>query len=527
MRAYLALVAALVAALAAARAEAHAELVAADPTAGSVVAVAPATATLSFSEPVAPLALRWFRSGAAAIEVQGRGDGDRLVVPLPPGQAAGTLVLSWRVVSADGHPVAGSHVFSVGAPSDVRAVPTAPTAVPAAIAHGFLTVALAFGVGGAVFLRLVDAGPSPPRAGRIACLCAAVSPPLAVIACGFHGLDLTGSPPAALLDADPWRAVLGNRFAASAAASVLAALLALAALRHAGAAAAVLAAAGWALAAAGFALFGHAASAPPRWLAAPAMAVHAAAFLFWIGALPALAEAAVTPGPSLTSRLRRFSSVAIPLVTLLVATGTALSVIQLGALPALVDTAYGRLLAAKLAAVALLLALAAGNRLRLTPAIAAGRGGAARQFHRSVLAEIALALLILALASGFRLAPPPRLAARPPAPAHAHLHGAGLMAAISVARNNRGSDTVEITFLPPVDSHLAPKEVRVAFSDPVNGVEPIRLTASGADTRWRAGPVLLPYSGTWALAVDVVIDDFSAQSLRGTIDIGLRSGSRP
>ena len=53
----------------------------------------------------------------------------------------------------------------------------------------------------------------------------------------------------------------------------------------------------------------------------------------------------------------------------LVATGTALSVIQLGALPALVDTAYGRLLAAKLAAVALLLALAAEMRSMGRPSV--------------------------------------------------------------------------------------------------------------------------------------------------------------
>ncbi len=35
------------------------------------------------------------------------------VPPLPDG----THVLSWRVISADGHPVGGSLIFSIGAPS--------------------------------------------------------------------------------------------------------------------------------------------------------------------------------------------------------------------------------------------------------------------------------------------------------------------------------------------------------------------------------------------------------------------------
>ncbi|MCY1552454.1 CopC domain protein [compost metagenome] len=41
----------------------------------------------------------------------------KLVVETPKGLGVGTYVLSWRVVSEDGHPVGGSVVFSIGAPS--------------------------------------------------------------------------------------------------------------------------------------------------------------------------------------------------------------------------------------------------------------------------------------------------------------------------------------------------------------------------------------------------------------------------
>jgi putative copper export protein len=64
---------------------------------------------------------------------------------------------------------------------------------------------------------------------------------------------------------------------------------------------------------------------------------------------------------------------------------------------ALRDSGYGRLALGKIASVALLLALAALNRLRLTPRMHSRDGSAAKAFGHSVLAEIALALLVLAI----------------------------------------------------------------------------------------------------------------------------------
>ncbi|MBP7000750.1 CopD family protein [Amaricoccus sp.] len=526
-RALLAAAGLVAALLAGGRAEAHAELVAAEPPAGSVVAVAPAAATLAFSEPVTALAARWFRAGAPPVDAAPRPEGARLVVPLPPGPIAGTLLLSWRVVSADGHPIGGSLAFSIGAPSTLPvAAPATTTAWPAALAHGALTVALAFGVGGAVFLRLVDAGPPLRGARRLALAAAAATLPLAALACGLHGLDLTGAPAAALLGAAPWRAALASRFAATALACVLAAALALLALlarRRERAAGAGLALAAWATAAASFALFGHAASAPPRWLTPPAVAIHAAAFLYWIGALPGLAGGVRAPRTALTLRLRRFSALAVPLVALLVASGAGLAAVQLGSAAALIDTAYGRLLLAKLAAVALLLALAAHNRLRLTPAIAAGDPDAPARLRRSVLAEIATGLLILALAGGFRLLPPPRSAAAAPTAVHAHLHGAELMAEVTLRPGRAGANEVAIALASPSGA-LDPRAVRIAFAEPAAGVEPVRLEAGGSGAAWRAGPLLLPHAAEWTVTVDVLVDDFTQQSLHGAIDIGQPPG---
>ena len=476
---------------------------------------------------MSPLALRWFRADAAPVDAAPRTEGARLVVPLPPGSASGTLVLSWRVVSGDGHPVGGSHVFAVGAPTAVAPPAEAHPARAAAIARGALTVALVFGVGGAVFLRLVDAGARLPRARRIALLCAGAAVPSSLVAAGLHGLDLLDAPAGALLGAAPWGAAIGSRLAASAAASALAGLLAIAALRRDSTPGALLALSAWAASAASFALFGHAASAAPRWLTVPAVAVHAGAFVFWIGALPGLAERATTaPRQALVRSLHRFSRIAVPLVALLVASGVALSAVQLRAPAALLETPYGRLLSLKLVAVALLLALAFANRLWLTPAIVGGGHDAPVRFRRSVLAEITLGLLVLGLASGFRLVPPPRAALAAPAEVHAHLHGPALMASVTLRPGQPGANDVEITLSPAGGAAVDPKAVRIALADPARGVEPIRLEATGSGADWRAGPLLLPHGESWTVTLDVLVSDFVQQRLEAELILGAPNGGR-
>jgi copper transport protein len=514
VRAALALSLLVVALVASGGAFAHAQLVTADPPAGGLVAAAPEAVTLTFSEPVRPLAARWFPPDGAPVEATPRAEGARVVVPVPAGTGTGTLLLSWRVVSADGHPVTGSHAFSVGRPTAVAEAPAAAPAWGAAAGRGMLTLSLVLGVGGAVFLRVIHRGPAPPRrARRLALWSACAGVPAAVAATGLHGLDLLGAPAGALLGRSPWAAAVASPFAATAAVGALAAIAAAVALRREGPTGAPLACLAWGLAAGSFALFGHAATAPPRWLTGPAVAVHAAAFIYWLGALPGLAECAARH--DLAPSLRRFSALALPLVGLLVLSGAILTVVQVPRAAALIETPYGRLLTAKLAAVGLLLALAALNRLSLTPAIERGSRRATTRFRGSVRAEILLGLVILALASGFRLAPPPRaMAEAAPAPLHLHLHGSTLTGSITLIPGRAGPNSVELV-LPTVD----PLEVRIAFADPAGGVEPIRLEAAREAAIWRAGPVFLPHGGAWEVTLDVLVSDFARETLNATVTV--------
>ena len=126
-------------------------------------------------------------------------------------------------------------------------------------------------------------------------------------------------------------------------------------------------------------LSGHAWSAEPRSLAAPALYLHATAASIWIGGLfcvlfagvPAVkrhAEDAEEGG--LAPMVAAFSRIAVVAVVFLAASGGANAWIRLEALPQLWTTAWGRALLVKLAVVAGVMAMGFYNWRMVRPALA-------------------------------------------------------------------------------------------------------------------------------------------------------------
>ncbi|MGH7004550.1 MAG: copper resistance CopC family protein, partial [Alphaproteobacteria bacterium] len=102
------------------RAGAHAVLLGSDPEHRAVLPSAPARIVLRFNEPVTPVDLRVLDArGQALVLPRPAHAVDRDVqVELPAKLGAGTYVVSFRVTSADGHPVGGALLFAVGAPPE-------------------------------------------------------------------------------------------------------------------------------------------------------------------------------------------------------------------------------------------------------------------------------------------------------------------------------------------------------------------------------------------------------------------------
>ena len=154
--------------------------------------------------------------------------------------------------------------------------------------------------------------------------------------------------------------------------------------------------------------------------------VHLGAAGAWLGALGALlamvlrsrGEPPAHPVGETHAALRRFAHTGSILVALVVASGALNTAMLVGfaniaSLPA---TPYGQLLIAKLALFCAMLALAAANRFRLTPALAqaatdADRAAALAALRRSITLETGSAVLILALVAWLGTLEPPLAAA--------------------------------------------------------------------------------------------------------------------
>jgi copper transport protein len=107
MRVIAGLAALLVALCLATSALAHATLVSAEPADGSVVAQPPKTLQLRFNEIVTPTVVSLIDAAGKTRDVTARAAGQMIVIALPDDLPRGTQVASYRVVSQDGHPVAG------------------------------------------------------------------------------------------------------------------------------------------------------------------------------------------------------------------------------------------------------------------------------------------------------------------------------------------------------------------------------------------------------------------------------------
>ena len=521
---------------------AHASLVKASPADGAVVPVAPAVLSLTFNEPVSPLVIRLIGPDGASIEPGAVvAENNTVTVTAPAPLQRGTHVLSWRVISADGHPVGGSVLFSIGAPSAQPAAEAdrgGERGVRAAVwaAKVVLYAALFVGVGGAFFCAWI-ADPMPRRRSQpwLLMLLAAglVAAPASVALQGVDALEL---PLSGLAQKVSWQTGLETSYGLTAIAAAFAlfaglfACVAESARIARGMALLGLLGVGLALS-----LSGHASTAAPQLVSRPALFLHAICVAFWIGALLPLAlgllrDADTPAAPWGGGELGRFSKTIVPVIVLLLLTGLWLAFVQLDRIDALWMTGYGRVLACKLAAVVVLFALAAANRCRLVPKFEGKGGAAARPLAISIAFELVIALLILALVALWRFTPPPRALAVD-APVSVHVHGDRAMAQIEIERAKQQSPKASVLVLDGAFQPLAAKEVTLVLANPAAGIEPIRMNAtragasgganatSTAASTWRIDDLRIPLAGRWNLRVEILINDFEKRIIEDTVTL--------
>lgn len=387
------IVAALVALLSApVPAWAHALLVESDPIDGVELESAPVRVTFVFNEPVSTTAgggVRVFDTSGERID-EAAGDVDpraeAVAAPLGDGVDEGTHVATYRVVSADGHPVKGAIVFTIGAAAELDESLLAQLmgdgnglwGVLAGLGRAVEYAAALAAAGGIVFLARVHRGGAAGERRRLVRIvrgAAAAGIAATVVGVGLQGALVSGLGAAGFVSPS----VLGDTLASSygvAAAARLAGLAALwVSLGDGAAAVSRWVWGGAAAAVASFVLAGHSVTSQPRWLAVGADLLHVAAAAVWFGGLVLLGlvlrarrrDADPAGAAELVAGFSRHATVALAAV---VAGGLALGWVEVRALRALVSTPYGWTLLAKLAVVTPILAAGAYNHRRLVPAIA-------------------------------------------------------------------------------------------------------------------------------------------------------------
>jgi copper transport protein len=500
---------------------AHASLLGSEPADGVTVAQAPATLKLTFNEPVSPLIVRLVGPSGAAVTSTVTAENNTLTIT-PPQLARGTHVLSWRVISADGHPVGGAVLFSVGAPSEQLQV--AVIATDPAVAGTIwkvrigIYIGLIFGVGGAAFVALIArARPLPRRVELMIAIALVLGLVATLLSLGLQGLDALALPITQLWRVDVWRSALATSYGWTAALAVLAQLLGLAALGvHPRGLARACAAAALACVGLSLAASGHAATVEPQWLSRGAVFLHTVCIAFWIGSLFPLA-AIVSANKRHDGELAAFSRI-IPLpLAIIIATGTYLAFIELDRPDALWTTDYGIVLSIKLALVLVLLGLAAANRYVLVPRLIPNGTKSARRLAVAIGIESVIAVLILDTVASWRFTPPPRalIAAEP---SSIHFHGGKAMAQIEVEPVRARGAEVAIEVLDGEFHPLAAKAVTIFLSNPGAGIEAVRRDAESVGTpNWRIDDLRIPIAGRWKLRVDILVDDFDKETLEDDV----------
>jgi copper transport protein len=507
----------------AATVSAHAVLLSSIPATGEKLSKPPSKFVLNFSEPVTPVVVSLvdIEGNSHPVDVPvGQGQGIGIGVPQPLSE--GRYSFSWRVISDDGHPVAGAVVFAVGdaAPGELVSMnPDAPwnCQVLTLVAKLFLYVGSFLGVGGLFFYKAVGRSDDRRMWILIFIFIASVS---GVTALCLLGLEERGATSIMEIDAAAFMLACTSTFGRSVSILESALLLSLAAQFSRGRLSAYLATASFILLAAAFASSGHAASAEPRWLSSTAVAIHVLGVSFWLGALVPL-SGLLKSGDASHAALRRFSRAIAFAIAMMLFSGAYLSWLQLGSFEALWTTEYGTIYAGKMALVLTALALGLLNRYVFTPRIISGDERATVRMRVSVFAEMGLMALVLAAVSLWRFTPPPRaLDLAAPVQTQAHVHTVEAMADLEFNTTADLRMTANISLSDGEFAQLGAREVTVTFAASDGLVAPFKVrTTRFSENMWRIDQTPMPCNCDWKITVEALVSDFKMLGLEGDVKL--------
>ncbi len=520
-----ALLHALILLVGASPASAHASLISTDPAEGEVLAETPDVVTFTFDERVSlsDQSIRVFDAQGEPVAAEATSKDTVVAADLPDELADGTYVVTYRVVSADGHPIAGSLTFSIGAPSETVVPPDFDADPPRSMrvalgivqAVGYLGLLLAVGL--VVFQCWLLGGARVSTAARdvltrvhwgatgLAVLAWAAVVPLD--GAYQQGFGVGGALGADAIDLS----LVGDNLVVLGVITV-GLVLGLLASR-----ARDFATLGAGLAITAPSVIGHTRAYEPVTLLIATDMLHLAAGAVWLGGLVGLALTL----PSLAGRTRdaaevlaRFSGVAAGVLGLLVVSGALLGWRIIGSWSGLFGTTYGRLLIVKVGIVGLVACVAWWNRSRLLPRARDAVGHdelrrAADGVRRAVRVEALLIVAVLGV-TGFLTNQSPRDEPSAAATAPNRVESTPIgdyKVLITLDPGARGPNTLALQIQDqagePLDLFAAPD---VSVSNESVDLGSLVLSPVGAGTY--TAPVVFPASGAWEAQVSLRESEF-------------------
>ena len=383
-------------------ARAHAALEESSPFDGETLTAAPTEVVLDFNEPVtaATGGVRVHDSRGDLLPttmMSEDGSPDVLRVGLPEDLGTGSYIVTYRVLSADAHPIKGALVFTVGGGEGISdSVLRAVAGGGSDTLFGLLGVAVRWITylgtllaGGAIAFLIWVFNGDPRRSVRIGAFGVALAGAGTLLVVPVQAGLATGRGFAATVDSTALADTLGSLLGVSGVVRLVALVALGMSLRSPASRMARAVGFGAAVAALGSLLLdGHTVTTGPRLVVILGDAVHVLAGAVWFGGLACLAAALrdqreLDRPVAAADLVRRFSSLATVSLIAVVVAGLALSWAQVRALHALTSTTYGWTLLVKVAIAAVAIGLGAYNNRRLVPSITA-LAGLRPQAERSV-----------------------------------------------------------------------------------------------------------------------------------------------
>jgi uncharacterized membrane protein len=215
----------------------------------------------------------------------------------------------------------------------------------------------------------------------------------------------------------------------------------------------------------------------------------------------------------------RFSTLGLASVAMLLASGLINTWYLAGGVPALVGTDYGRWLLAKIAVFLGMVAIAAFNRLRLTPRIvqtanAAAAWQALGQLRRNAAVETIAGAIVVAIIAVLGTLPPashaahlhPAYGAIPADAAFQHIHTEQGMADVTIMPGRVGTARATIRLWDGDFGPLEAKAVTLTLTPPAAAAKPTpRIAAQDSDGAWQVDGIELSRPGNWTVTVDAVV----------------------